>query len=82
MTPTGCEHPANPSLNSANPETGAAESDANRADFAPETPSLDDLADVLLALPKAERLRLAKLLLGRDQTKGTPRKAGKGKVQS
>jgi hypothetical protein len=46
---------------------GAAKNDANRADSAPETRSIDDLADVLLALHKAERLRLAKPLLGVPQ---------------
>jgi hypothetical protein len=43
----------------------AAKSAANRAEIHAETHSIDDLSAALLALPKAERLRLAKLLLGK-----------------
>jgi hypothetical protein len=57
-------------LKSRKSESSAAKSDANRAENGPEMNSIDDLATALLALPKAERLRLANLLLGRDEAKG------------
>lgn len=70
FTPRGVEQPTNPSLKPAKSQTSAAKSAANRAAKVPETHSIDDLAASLLALPKVERLRLAKLLLGQGKGKG------------
>jgi hypothetical protein len=61
---TGFEPTPDFSCKTADPESRAAKSAANRADFTPKTPSLDALAEALKALSDADRRRLAKLLSG------------------
>lgn len=69
-TRPGFEQATAHSLKPAKSETGAAKSDANPTDSDPETRSLDDLAAALLALPEADRQRLAELLRERNEGGG------------